>query len=191
VSIGARFDDDALGRFVEQTARHFGEFADRLGDGLSSERRSFYEQLIAAAPRLHQRYRDGRNITLTHGDAHTWNCFLPRNESDDVRWFDWETWRIRVPTNDLAYMMAVQWYPESRRRMEQALLDHYHNVLLENGVRSYSRADLREDYRLSVLWQSVLPLFHAAHKLPPVIWWNNFQRVMSAVHDLGCRELLD
>jgi hypothetical protein len=112
---------------------------------------------MAAAPQLHKRYRNARNITLGHGDAHVWNCFLPRNGSDDVRWFDWDGWRVRVPTNDLAYMMAVHWYPERRQRLERTLLDHYHSVLLENGVRSYDRAGMQEDYRLSVLWHTTTP----------------------------------
>jgi hypothetical protein len=43
---------------------------------------------------------------------------------------------------------------------------------------------------LSVLWQTLTPVFQAGLKLPPVIWWNNFQRVMAAVDDLGCRDLL-
>ena len=70
------------------------------------------------------------------------------------------------------------------------MLDHYHAVLLENGVRGYNRADMWEDYRGSVLWHTVTPVFGAGLKLPPVIWWNNFQRIMAAVDDLGCRDLL-
>lgn len=190
VTVGARFDDAAIDGFIRQVSGHFDAFADRLGDELSGERRAFYDGLFAAAPRLHERYRDARNITLGHGDAHVWNCFLPRNGSDDVRWFDWDGWRIRVPTNDLAYMMAVHWYPERRRRLERALLDHHRTVLLENGVSSYSRTDMWEDYRLSVLWQTTTPVFQAGLKIPPVIWWNHFQRIMAAVDDLGCRELL-
>jgi hypothetical protein len=190
VTIGERFDDAALDRFIRQAAGHFDVFADRLGDELSGERRAFLENLMAAAPRLHGRYRDARNITLAHGDAHVWNCFLPRNGSNDVRWFDWDGWRIRVPTNDLAYMMAMHWYPERRQRLEQALLDHYHTVLLENGVSSYSRIDIQEDYRRSVLWHTFTPVFQAGLMIPPVIWWNNFQRIMAAVDDLGCRDLL-
>jgi hypothetical protein len=190
VSVGAWLDDAAMDRFIRQVAAHFEAFADRLSDELSGERRAFYERVMAAAPRLHKRYLGRRNITLTHGDAHVWNCFLPRKRSDDVRWFDWDGWRIRVPANDLAYTMAIHWYPERRQRLERALLDHYHSVLLENGVRSYSRIDLQQDYRLSVLWQTVTPVFQAGLKLPPVIWWNNFQRIMAAVEDLGCLELL-
>jgi hypothetical protein len=179
-----------MDRFGKMMAGHFNVFADRLGDELSGERRAFYEQLIAAAPRLYKRYRDAKNITLGHGDAHVWNCFLPRHAIDNARWFDWDGWRIRVPTNDLAYMMAAHWYPERRQRLERVLLDHYHTVLLENGVRSYDRTEMQEDYRLSVLWQTATPVFQAGLKLPPVVWWNNFQRIMAAVDDLGCRELL-
>lgn len=190
VTVGTRLDDAAMDSFIGQVEGHFSVFADRLGDELSGERRAFYAALFAGAPRLHARYRDARNITLTHGDAHVWNCFLPRDDGD-ARWIDWDGWRIRVPTNDLAYMMAVHWYPERRRRLERTLLDHYHAVLPENGVHGYSRADIQEDYRLSVLWHTTTPVFQAGLKLPPVIWWNNFQRVMAAVDDLGCRELLD
>jgi len=190
VSIGARVDEVAIDRFIEQVVGHFRLFADRLGDELSAERHAFYDRLIASAPGLHGRYRNTKNITLVHGDAHVWNCFLPRNGSEDVRWFDWDAWRIGVPTNDLAYMMAVHWYPERRQRLERPLLGYYHTVLLENGVRGYDRADMQEDYRLSVLWHTVTPVFQAALKVPPVIWWNNFQRIMMAADDLKCRELL-
>ena len=191
VTVGTPFDDAAMDRFIRQVAGHFEVFAGRLGDELSAERRAFYEGLFAALPRLRKRYRDATNITLAHGDAHVWNCFLPRNGSNDVRWFDWDGWRIRIPTSDLAYMMAVHWYPERRQRLERALLDHYHTVLLENGVSRYNRSDMQEDYRLSVLWAAATPVFQAGLKAPPVIWWNNFQRIMAAVDDLGCRELLN
>jgi ecdysteroid kinase len=190
VTVGTWFDDAAVDRFSQQVIGHFAVFADRLGDELSGERRTFYERLIAAIPQLHKRYRNARNVTLAHGDAHVWNCFLPRNGSDDVRWFDWDGWRIRVPTSDLAYMMAIHWYPERRRRLERALLHHYHAVLMENGVRNYNHSDMQEDYLLSVLWSTMTPVFQAGLKLPAVIWWNNFQRIMAAVDDLGCRALL-
>lgn len=48
-----------------------------------------------------------------------------------------------------------------------------------------------QDYRYSVLWQITTPMWQANHALAPVIWWNNLERIMLAVHDLGCLELLD
>ena len=130
------------------------------------------------------------NVTLVHGDAHCWNVFLPRDGGDDLRLFDWDAWRIGIAATDLAYMMAVHWYPDRRRNLEHALLDRYHATLLRHGVRGYDRQALAEDYRLAVLMQLATPIWQASYDIPPVIWWNNLERVMLAVDDLGCRDLL-
>jgi hypothetical protein len=96
-----------------------------------------------------------------------------------------------VAADDLAYMLALHWYPDRRRRMEQPLLDCYHSALLESGVEGYDRAALTEDYRLAVLWQTTTPIWQAMSNLPPLIWWNNLERIFLAADDLNCRELLD
>ena len=74
--------------------------------------------------------------------------------------------------------------------MERPLLDCFHAALVENGVRGYDRQALDEDYRLSALWQATTPIWQANGKIPPVIWWNNLERIFLAIDDLGCRELL-
>jgi len=148
--------------------------------------------LLEQAPRLLARYHSRRNLTVIHGDAHTWNFFLPRNGGDgDVRLIDWEGWTIDVATDDLAYMMAMLWYPDRRSRMERALLDVYHAELLANGVKGYDRQALAEDYRLSTLWLIMRPVAQAEYNIPPRVWWNNLERIMLAVDDLGCRDLLE
>ncbi|HLY91452.1 MAG TPA: hypothetical protein VKQ27_20890 [Acetobacteraceae bacterium] len=189
-SIGVRRD----ARMVEQTMRDFGShyvrMAARLGDGLSEEQRALYEQFQRATTPLIARYETRRHLTITHNDAHVWNCFMPRDGGSDVRLFDWDSWRIGLGASDLAYMMAVHWYPEWRRRMESALLDRYHATLVECGVQGYDRQALDDDYRLAVLWQIATPVWQAAYNIPPVIWWNNMQRVLLAVDDLGCRKWL-
>jgi hypothetical protein len=88
-------------------------------------------------------------------------------------------------------MLAMHWYPDRRRRMEQPLLDCYHAALLESGVTGYDRVALSEDYRLAVLWQTTTPLWQAMANIPPLIWWNNLERIFLAVDDLDCRALLD
>jgi hypothetical protein len=104
--------------------------------------------------------------------------------------FDWDSWRLGVATDDLAYMMAVHWYPDRRSRMERPLLEVYHAALQTHGASGYSRSQLDDDYRLSVLWHITTPLWQAGANIPPVIWWNNLERVLLAVDDLGCRDLL-
>jgi hypothetical protein len=191
VSVGRWLDPDAMNGYLRGLAGKYEAFADRLGDRLSAERRALYEKFLAAAPRLTARYYSHRHLAVVHGDAHTWNCFLPRDGGNDVRIFDWDAWRIGVPSNDLAYMMALHWYPERRQLMERALLYRYYAALIAHGVRGYSREALTGDYRFSTLWQLMVPVGQAAIELPPVIWWNHLERIMLAIDDLGCRALLD
>jgi hypothetical protein len=190
VSIGTPRDAASMERVMRDFAGHYALFADRLGDDLSPERRALYEQLQRSTGPLIARYESHRNLTITHGDAHVWNCFMPRDGGGDVRLFDWDSWRIGLGATDLAYMMAVHWYPDRRRRMERVLVDRYHGILVEHGVHGYDRQALADDYRLAVLWQMITPVWQAAYDIPPVIWWNNMQRILLAVDDLGCRELL-
>ena len=103
--------DTILRNFAEQIAR----FTDRFAEMMPPERRELYQQLLDRAPRLLRRYHSRRNLTLIHGDAHPWNFFLPRHGGgEDVRLLDWEGWSIDTATDDLAYMMAMLWYPDRR-----------------------------------------------------------------------------
>jgi Phosphotransferase enzyme family len=190
VSVGRWGDAAAVDGFLHRFAERLSQFADRLGDRLPGERRELYERLLDRAPRLLALTQTRRNSTIVHGDAHVWNCFLPRDGGDDLRLFDWDSWRLGLATEDLAYMMAVHWYPDRRRRMERPLLDSYHAELLAHGVNGFDRRALDDDYRLSALWQIATPVFQAGANIPTVIWWNNFERILMAVDDLGCRELL-
>jgi hypothetical protein len=189
-SVGTWLDAGATDRdrkFAEQVAA----FIDQVGDVLSHERRDLYRRLLDAVPRLTQRYNSHRNLTIAHGDAHVWNFLLPQDPArDGARLFDWDSWHINVGSNDLAYMMAMHWYPDRRRLVERPLLDCYHETLMANGVQGYDRRALDDDYRLSVLWHITTPVRQHAFNIPPVIWWNNMERIFLAVDDLGCRELL-
>jgi|SRR5882757_1816828 hypothetical protein len=190
-SIGTWQDEATMAGNLKQLDEKLSVFIDRFGDRLPLERRKLYRRLIDSGLRLHSHYRSHRNMTIIQGDSHVWNNFLPRDGGNDVRLFDWDCWRVDVAADDLAYMLAVHWYPDRRRRMEQPLLDCYHLALMESGVKGYDRAALFEDYRLAVLWQVTTPIWQATADLPPVIWWNNLERIWLAVDDLDCQELLD
>jgi hypothetical protein len=190
VEIDTRVDAGTARRTMQGYAGAFERFADHLGDRLSGERRQLYERFFAAAPGLQARVLSYRNVTLVHGDAHVWNCFVPKDGSDDLRYFDWDTWRIGLPSGDLAYMMATHWYPERRRRFERPLLDHYHAALHAHGVRGYDRAALAEDYRRSVLMQLLMPVLQWSIGIPPWVWWSHLERITAAIDDLDCRALL-
>jgi thiamine kinase-like enzyme len=190
-SVASWRDADAFDRDLRSLAEQFARFTDRFGEMMPPGRRDLYQRLLARAPRLLARYHSHRNLTIIHGDAHSWNCFLPRHGgSEDVRLIDWEAWTIDTATDDLAYMMAMLWYPDRRRRMERPLLDLYHAALQTHGVSGYDRQALDDDYRLSALWLITRPVTQAMNNIGPAVWWNNLERIMLAVDDLGCRELL-
>ena len=182
--------DDSAER-METFAGHYDRFADSLGDRLSEERRILFRRLIDQSDRLSQRYHSRRHLSITHGDAHVWNFLLPRpGVADTVRIFDFDLWSINVPTHDLAYMMAMHWYPERRQALERSLLNLYHDTLIESGITGYTRGALDRDYRWAVLWHITRPVWQWSINIPPVIWWNNLERIFAAVDDLGCEELL-
>jgi len=74
---------------------------------------------------------------------------------------------------------------------ERPLLDPYQAILVAHGVQVYDRRALADDYRLSVLFQILVPVSQAAIYIPPAIWRSHRERITLAVDDLGCRELLD
>ena len=193
----AWWNDPRLGRSVGEMpnanrfdvfTERFARFRERLGDRLTPERCDLYLRLLDQAPRLSARLS---HLTIVHGDAHVWNFLLPRTGAGAAVLFDWDSWRAGAGSADLAYMIALHWYPERRARLESHLLDHYHAALLANGVKGYSRETLRDDYRRSTLFHILTPVQQAWMNIPPVIWWNHYERIMMAVDDLGCRELID
>jgi hypothetical protein len=191
VSVGTWLGAEALERNRQMFSEHFARFTDQLGDRIPPERRKLFHRLLDATPRFRQRYLSHRDVTIVHGDAHVWNCLLPRDgEAGGGRFFDWDCWSIDVGSSDLAYMIAMHWYPDRRQSYERPLLDRYHAALLAHGVRGYDRRALRDDYRLSVLLRVMTPVWQWAAHIPPVIWWNNLERIFLAVDDLDCRELL-
>lgn len=190
-SVGRFLSEGEVENLLAEYGRRFALFADTLGDRLSPERRRRYERAIAAGARLIERRRSGRNVTLVHGDAHVWNCLYPHDPSSGrVRVIDWDSWNIDVAADDLAYMMALHWYPERRARLERRHLARYHETLVEQGVAGYDFQALWDDYRLSVVWQLSVPVWQCSLKIGPWVWWSHLERIMLAFEDLGCEELL-
>lgn len=187
--IGPGLPDPDL--YVTHLGPLFARFADALGDRLSSERRQRCERMLAARPLITKRFSVPKDLTLIHGDAHVGNMLYPREESSGgVRLVDWDFWRIRPAAWDLAFMMAVHWFPDRRHAAEDRLLQHYHRALEAEGVQAYDIEALRRDYRLAVIDQLMVPLHQMSVKQDAAIWWTNFERIMHAYEDLGCEELL-
>jgi hypothetical protein len=170
----------------------FAMFVDFMGDRLSQDRLKRFEQVFESWPVLFRaRISDRRNLTLIHRDAHAWNVLLPRDpNSDRVYLIDWQTYQPWISAQDLAYHIALFWYPEQRKIMEEEVLRRYHSELLDGGVDGYDWTEFWNDYRLSVIRCLYVPAVHGANLETAWLWWPQLEKVMAAFEDLDCQELL-
>jgi aminoglycoside phosphotransferase (APT) family kinase protein len=124
----AKFQDLLPGAFVD-VARRFGPY-------------------VAAQSR-----RLGRPPqTLVHGDLRLSHVLFPPSAGSAApAVIDWQMLLRGAGTLDVAYLTVSCLPTEQRRAWEDRLLEEYHAALLDHGVRGYSRDQLREAYRHSVL----------------------------------------
>jgi hypothetical protein len=190
--VGRLLDDAGVASLASSTAARFAQFADVAGDALSPARRRTIERVIGAFPRPWSRLSDIRGLTLTHGDAHTWNFLFPRTaQARRVFLIDWQLWHPHIGPRDLAFMMTIFWEPVRRARLEQPLLRRYHAALIENGVRGYDWDRCWDDYRWSAVRNVFIPMLQWSRGTKPSFWQPNFERAMAAFDDLRCIELID
>jgi thiamine kinase-like enzyme len=189
--LGTFLDDAALAKVTVEIRERYARFAETLGDRLGPAARTIYGRALDALEHLYTPARLYATYTLVHGDAHAWNLFYPRDgTAEGIRIIDWDGWRVGRAAGDLAYLMALHWYPERRARLEMPLLARYHAELRARGVTDYSIDRLGQDYRLAVIGQLLIPVWQQAHGIPAAVWWPHLHRICAAFDDLGCAALL-
>ncbi len=164
--VGTFLDAAALAKITAEYRERYERFAGTLGDRLWSGARAVYARVFDARERLYTPARSG------------------------IRLIDWDGWRVGRGASDLAYMMAVHWYPERRARLEAQLIERYHAGLLAHGVTGYGLDSLWEDYRLSVIGHLAIPVWQQSYGLHASIWWPHLHRILAAFEDLDCAALL-
>jgi aminoglycoside phosphotransferase (APT) family kinase protein len=139
----------------------------------------------------HPELTDPRALTVTHGDAHAWNFLFPRDGDGPAVLLDWQLWHVDVGARDLAFFIALHWYPGRRRELELPTLRRYHERLGTAGVQGYSFDDLMLDYRRSAVRNLTFPLQLWKRGLPPEAWFHRLECALAAYQDLHCDEVLD
>ncbi|NQU56577.1 MAG: aminoglycoside phosphotransferase family protein [Rhodospirillales bacterium] len=168
------------------------EFIKQLGDRLSPPRQEIIRTVCAKLPDLLcNRLSGGLPITRVHGDPHYWNIMFHNDPARrECIFFDWEDWHYDPGAYDLAYMIALHWFPERRARHEEHLLRLYHETLSGQISTPYSWEQLWADYRLGHLHNFIVPLFQVQMGIGPAAWWEHVERLFLAYEDLGCADLL-
>jgi hypothetical protein len=165
-------------------------FLATLGDTLSPPDGQLLETVFGSSLAPWLRLVDFRALTVTHGDAHTWNFLFPRSGVGLPYIIDWQLWHLDVGARDLAFMIALHWGPSLRQDLERRLLHLYHRQLTAGGVGDYSFDDLWLDYRRCAVRNLTFPIILWSRGLPAEEWRNRLECALAAYRDLDGGELL-
>jgi hypothetical protein len=89
-----------------------------------------------------------RPQTVIHGDSRIGNMMFPSAPGRGrFVLIDWQAARRGVGAFDLAYFLVLSLMTTHRHELEQPAVDLYYKLLLDKGVKGYSRAQYDDDYR--------------------------------------------
>ena len=189
-NVGQLHTNESLTVMVHDIAAHLPAFTNALGDALTADDRRVFEHVFSSSLRPWLRLTDTRALTVAHGDAHTWNFLFPRSGHGPAFLVDWQLWHLDLAARDLAFFMALHWYPRRRLELERPLLTYYHRRLMAHGVRNYSFDELWLDYRRCVVRNLTIPILFWSRGMNPEGWWHRLACALAAYRDLGCDELI-
>ncbi|MHA2156803.1 MAG: hypothetical protein ACXABU_15780, partial [Candidatus Hodarchaeales archaeon] len=86
---------------------------------------------------------------------------------------------------------GLEWYPERRLLMEKILIEHYYNVLVEQGVKNFSWDECWYDYKLAAIRNLYIPINQCDMKISALWWWPHLERACLTFEDLNCMEVLE
>ena len=189
-TVGTLHTETSLRTMVYDIRANLPGLIDDLGEDLPVSDRMELENVFNSSLRPWLRLVDPRALTVTHGDAHTWNFIYPRSGEGMPYIIDWQLWHLDVGARDLAFMMALHWDRSVRQKLEFQLLHRYHDELVKAGISNYSFDDLLLDYRRCVVRNLTFPIIFWSRSFPRESWRYRLDCALAAYRDLNGAELL-
>lgn len=189
-TVGRLHTTESLTKMVHGIAAHLPGFIDAVGDAMTVEARNIFERVFSSSLKPWLRLAERRALTIIHGDAHTWNFLFPRSGEGAAFLIDWQLWHVDVGARDLAFLMALHWYPSRRSELERPLVHHYYEGLLAQGRTDYTFEELWLDYRRCAVRNLTIPIIFWSRGMNPEGWWHRLECALVAYRDLACDELL-
>lgn len=140
------------------------EARQRFGSKLPPTLVAVAERVLAnfdvAIEARHQNAQDA--VTLVHGDFHPGQIFFPSDRGGRFAVFDWQTVSAGNGGDDLARIIATGLSIEQRQVADGRLIELYHALLVENGVRGYDLEQCRDGFRQGLLMSAVVNVIAGA-----------------------------
>ena len=189
-TVGTLPTETGLRTMVHGFRDHLPAFFNELGEDLPLSDRKVLEAAFNSSLQPWLRLVDQRALTVTHGDAHTWNFIFPRSGQGEPYLVDWQVWHLDVGARDLAFMIALHWDRAARKELELPLLHFYHEELISAGITNYSFDDLLLDYRRCTVRNLTFPVIFWLKGFPRESWRHRLDYALAAYRDLDGAEFL-
>lgn len=125
-------------------------------------------------------------FSLVHGDYRLDNLLF---HPDGRLWaVDWQTLALGLPPRDVAFMVSSGLTTTARRTHERAIVEAYHQRLLELGVTGYSSQQCWEDHRFGQLQTLLIAVFGCAYSS---VRTERGDRMFAVMIDRGCQAVRD
>jgi len=129
------------------------QFADEFPDSLLALANEFVSRSDAVVA---LKQRDDGRTTLVHGDYHPQQIFFASERGGRFAVFDWQTVSAGSGGDDLARIIVTGLDTGQREASDRRLIELYHSLLLEHGVKEYSFQDCYDDFRFGLLTTLVI-----------------------------------
>ncbi|MDH3754985.1 MAG: ecdysteroid 22-kinase family protein [Acidimicrobiia bacterium] len=131
--------------------------------------------------------------TLVHFDYRSDNLFF--DDGGDVVAIDFQAISQGGGAADVGYFMSQNLAVADRREHEDRLLRTYHDALEVAGVDDYSLEQLRDDYRVGIMYGWIIPVFavgslESSSERAMNLWTEVLARVQAAIADVDGTALL-
>ena len=135
------FVDDLLQQILEP-------FCDAFSDHLPPGGKELFEAFAGNYLSVNRTVANRSPWTLAHQDFRVENMLFEQNR---VVILDWQGIGRGPGSYDLAYFLGGSMDTELRRAHEREIVMHYHDTLVEHGVKNYTSEELWADYQLGHL----------------------------------------
>jgi thiamine kinase-like enzyme len=127
---------------------HWPAFIERYRDRLSADMIELGTKLVSSLTNWVMQ-RTGP-MTLSHNDYRADNLMIAPSGDSGPGWtaaVDWQTVSVGFGGGDLGYFLGASLLPDDRRAHQDRLIDLWHGLLVDHGVKGYDRSMAWDDYR--------------------------------------------
>ena len=184
-------NDEGMKVGREVYAQSLPGFLEKFGSSIEPENEDLVQRFGDNVYQLLDRLAE-MPLTVTHMDYRADNLFFGSDGS--VKMIDFQTFSRHGHAEDVGYFISQNMSIEDRRNNEDDLLHTYHEALTSGGIE-YSFDQLREDYRIGMLYGWVIPVFAVgtldfSSERAVSLWTSVIERCQAAYLDHGVSDLL-